>query len=64
MKEIIINPGRVSNVDVRNVNAHNNRDLETGLKNPRDPELKELRFEVLTIIESLKREMELKISNK
>ena len=53
VKTITLNHGGVLNVDVKNLHAHSNIDLETGLNNPRDPESKELRSEISTIIESL-----------
>ena len=48
----------------KNTELSNSSNLDTGLKEYRDPQLKELRLEMLTMIKSLKREVEQKFVNK
>ena len=55
-------PPKAQDPDSRNrkIDFSNSSALEIGLKECQDPQLKELRFEMLTMIKSLKSEMEQK----
>ena len=52
------------NTENRVLRLYNNASLEGGLKEYRDPELKEFRLEMLTLMESLENKFELKLINK